>query len=59
MLPVSGAEQLNASEANTTRPISSLRNAYSCDASAFCVTISPEYSPRLAAWDHWQQRIQG
>ena len=30
MLPVSGAEQLKTSEANTTRPICSLRKAYSC-----------------------------
>ena len=30
MLPVSGAEQLKTSEANTIRPICSLRKAYSC-----------------------------
>ena len=30
MLPVSGAEQLKISEANTTRPMTWLRYAYSC-----------------------------
>ena len=34
MLPVSGAEQLITSEANTTRPICSLRKAYSCASTA-------------------------
>lgn len=36
MLPVSGAEQLNTSDANTTRPISSLKYAYSCNFSEYC-----------------------